>query len=237
MDSIDSQILREPVPLFPLPNAVLLPGAVLPLHIFEPRYRVMTSDLLAQARGRRLLAIALLKDLDPALYRTNQAPVQSIVGLGEIIHYAPRDDGCYDILVCGQARAGIVRDDGSGIYRRAQLRLLPTEPTDLLAGVHDAVDHVRHLLQRCGELEICESALTERLLQSGLSAAAMIDLGTFYLTGAHDVAVKQRILEERQLEVRAEILAGALQRTLDAWERARSPSRFAVPWPPSGSRN
>ncbi|HEY4102901.1 MAG TPA: LON peptidase substrate-binding domain-containing protein, partial [Polyangiaceae bacterium] len=40
------------LPLFPLPNAVLFPGAVLPLHVFEPRYRALTRDVLA---GRKLM--------------------------------------------------------------------------------------------------------------------------------------------------------------------------------------
>ena len=47
------------VPLFPLPNIVLLPGMVLPLHIFEPRYRKMLADALA---GERLIARANLMD-------------------------------------------------------------------------------------------------------------------------------------------------------------------------------
>src|ERR1051325_8329873 len=46
------------VPLFPLPNVVLFPRAVLPLHIFEDRYKAMTADVLA---GNRLIAMSLLK--------------------------------------------------------------------------------------------------------------------------------------------------------------------------------
>ena len=46
------------VPLFPLPNVVLFPGAVLPLHIFEERYKTMTADALA---GKSLVAMALLR--------------------------------------------------------------------------------------------------------------------------------------------------------------------------------
>jgi len=39
--------LPETVPVFPLPNTVLFPRTVLPLHIFEPRYRLMLADCLA----------------------------------------------------------------------------------------------------------------------------------------------------------------------------------------------
>ena len=44
--------------LFPLPNLVLFPHVMQPLHIFEPRYRQMTADALA---GDRLIAVVLLK--------------------------------------------------------------------------------------------------------------------------------------------------------------------------------
>ena len=46
------------IPLFPLPGVVLLPGTLLPLHIFEPRYRAMVADALA---GSRMIGMAMLK--------------------------------------------------------------------------------------------------------------------------------------------------------------------------------
>jgi len=46
------------VPIFPLPNCVLLPGGLLPLHVFEPRYRELTRDCLA---GPQLVAVARLR--------------------------------------------------------------------------------------------------------------------------------------------------------------------------------
>ena len=54
----------RPIPIFPLPNAVLLPQVLLPLHIFEPRYRIMTEDALG---ATRLVAVALLKPCAEAL--------------------------------------------------------------------------------------------------------------------------------------------------------------------------
>ena len=57
-DSIHVPGKRFSTPLFPLPNVVLFPRAVLPLHIFEDRYKAMITDAL---RGNRLIAMALLK--------------------------------------------------------------------------------------------------------------------------------------------------------------------------------
>jgi hypothetical protein len=56
LESVGKGVLT--VPLFPLPNVVLFPRAVLPLHIFEERYKAMTADVLA---GDRLIAMALLR--------------------------------------------------------------------------------------------------------------------------------------------------------------------------------
>ena len=49
---------RRRIPLFPLPGVVLLPGALLPLHIFEPRYRAMVADALA---GDRRIGMAMIR--------------------------------------------------------------------------------------------------------------------------------------------------------------------------------
>ena len=44
------------IPIFPLPGVVLLPGTLLPLHIFEPRYRAMVADALA---GERTIGMSM----------------------------------------------------------------------------------------------------------------------------------------------------------------------------------
>ena len=46
------------IPVFPLPEVVFFPGTVLPLHVFEPRYRRMVADCLA---GDGRLAVAMLR--------------------------------------------------------------------------------------------------------------------------------------------------------------------------------
>src|SRR5688500_20262519 len=90
------------MPIFPLPNAVLLPGSILPLHIFEPRYREMTQDVLA---GRRLLAIARLKPGFEGNYH-ERPPVYDICGVGQVIRDENHATGRYDIVVEGVARCG-----------------------------------------------------------------------------------------------------------------------------------
>ena len=80
--SIPSGLLAA-VPLFPLPDVVLFPRAVLPLHIFEERYKAMTADVLA---GNRLIAVALLKPGWQKNYYQSPA-IEPVVCVGEILSW------------------------------------------------------------------------------------------------------------------------------------------------------
>lgn len=89
------------VAVFPLPGAVLFPGARLPLHIFEPRYRAMMADVLAGGSG--LMAVAQLK---PGWQRDydRQPPISAVAGIGRIERSQHNADGTYDLQLCGLAR-------------------------------------------------------------------------------------------------------------------------------------
>ncbi len=228
--------LSEPAPIFPLPNCVLLPGAVLPLHVFEPRYRSLMRDVLYQAADRRLIGIALLCDDYEGLYQTNHAPIRPIVGVGQLIQHSVMDDGRLNVLLLGRVRARILAEEGAGEYRLAQLKVLPTEPDNMLATVDDSVDAVRSLLREMAELGMGDDGLVNRLLSSAPSAAAMVDLSTYHLTGPNEVWVKQLILEEEHLEVRAEILADQLRGMVEAWHAARR-GGDRPSWPPAAGEN
>src|SRR5690606_21229592 len=78
------------LPIFPLPSVVLFPGSVLPLHVFEPRYRAMMEDCVS--RGPRAMAVALLR---PGWERDYEGrpPVYEIAGAGRIVEWARRPDG------------------------------------------------------------------------------------------------------------------------------------------------
>ena len=69
--------------LFPLPNAILLPGCLLPLHVFEPRYRALVADTL---ESKRLIAIATPRSsaADPG-----NAILFPVCGVGTMIRHHP----------------------------------------------------------------------------------------------------------------------------------------------------
>jgi Lon protease-like protein len=78
---LESPAALSSLPIFPLPNCVLLPGGLLPLHVFEPRYRELTRDCLA---GAQLMGIARLR---PGFETTYYGcpPVYERCGVGRII--------------------------------------------------------------------------------------------------------------------------------------------------------
>ena len=91
--------------LFPLPNLVLYPHVMQPLHIFEDRYREMVEDALA---GDQLIAMALLEPGWESEY-DSRPPVAPLACLGKIVAHHRLDDGRYNLLLLGVERVRIVR--------------------------------------------------------------------------------------------------------------------------------
>ena len=102
--SFMSAVIR--LPIFPLPDVVLFPHTVLPLHIFEPRYRQMVQECLA---GDKRLAMALLKPGWEKDYY-GRPPIYPIAGAGEIVQHEELPDGRFNILVRGTLRIGITTE-------------------------------------------------------------------------------------------------------------------------------
>ncbi|WP_428263749.1 LON peptidase substrate-binding domain-containing protein [Haliangium sp.] len=186
-DAIDESALRA-VAMFPLPNVVLLPGALLPLHIFEPRYRDMTKDVLA---GSGLLAMARLRagagpGRRPAVY--------PVLGVGRVIASENLDDGRYNLLVQGVLRAELTEElPQAQSYRVVQVRpmpdLDPTEP-ELLGAMH------RKLITLCDQLSLALDKGGEQLRElarSEESPGGCADLVSSALITELDQ--RQRLLE------------------------------------------
>jgi len=108
--------------LFPLPNATLFPNVMLPLHIFEPRYRQMVEETL---RRDRLIAIAALREDATQDYFSKTAPVHDMVCLGRIVADERLDDGRYYLLTQGLSRARLITEISTDKpYRIGQLELI-----------------------------------------------------------------------------------------------------------------
>jgi Lon protease-like protein len=133
------------LPIFPLPNCVLLPGGLLPLHVFEPRYRDLTRDCLS---GKQLMAIARLR---PGYEQTyyGRPPVYERCGVGRIICSEELPDGRFALLLRGIARVEIAREiPCERAYRLVEARLVP----DAMSNFEEARDCHRKLIQLCDRL-------------------------------------------------------------------------------------
>jgi Lon protease-like protein len=135
----------DALPIFPLPNCVLLPGGLLPLHVFEPRYRELTRDCLA---GSQLMAVARLRPGYEATYY-GRPPVYEKCGVGRIICSEELPDGRFALLLRGVARVEIARElPAEKAYRLVQARMLQDSACDH----HEALDTHRRLIQLCDRL-------------------------------------------------------------------------------------
>ena len=150
--------LETAIPLFPLPNVILFPGAVLPLHIFEERYKTMTADALA---GDRLIAMALLRPGWEKDYYGKPA-IEPVVCVGRIARWERLEDGRYNFLLHGQTRARILGEKDSWPYRLARVAALREDcvPEDELA------DQRRRLTEMFRSEPLASLPLTAQLQKS-----------------------------------------------------------------------
>ncbi len=135
------------VPLFPLPGVFLFPGQVMPLNVFEPRYRQMVEDML-DGPGRMVVGTLRDAEVGPDDARPAVLPV---AGLGEIVRHERLPDGRFSILVYGVERVRIAEADSEAPYRRVSIESVAEAPCSdedderlkrpLLAAIHERTGH------------------------------------------------------------------------------------------------
>ncbi|MDZ7905744.1 MAG: LON peptidase substrate-binding domain-containing protein [Cypionkella sp.] len=123
--------LPETIALFPLPGALLLPRAKLPLHLFEPRYLAMLEDSLKTPQ--RIIGMVQTRTLPKG------GQTLSTIGCaGRVTSFSETDDGRYMITLSGISRFRIVEEvQGFTPYRRAKVDWSPFA-RDLGGDEHDA---------------------------------------------------------------------------------------------------
>ena len=134
------EVISRVVPLFPLPNLFLFPGTVVPLHIFEPRYRQMIEDSL-DGPGR--LVIGTTQDRESLPESGTEGsdesgaesgaeslppPVHPIAGLGEIARHERLPDGRFVIMLVGLTRVHVREAPSERMYRKVEIEPLEEVP-------------------------------------------------------------------------------------------------------------
>ena len=200
------------VPVFPLPGVVFFPHTVLPLHIFEPRYREMIRDA---AKGHGLIAVALLRPGWEQNYEGNPA-FHEVATLGRIEDLESLADGRFDLRLVGLSRVslgGVVCD---APYRTVEAREIGEHP------VNESDDEIRS-----AKLDLLAShgCLMRELTDDDSRGIVLDDRIPFetVVNGACanlpvDAAIRQALLEEGDLRKRyrrvAHLLDNVLERVL-----------------------
>jgi Lon protease-like protein len=109
--------LPDTIPLFPLPGALLLPRARLPLHIFEPRYLAMLDDALKTSH--RLIGMVQSREIPG---KDGGTKLHSIGCAGRLTGFSETEDGRYMITLSGASRFRIRQENtGFSPYVRADV--------------------------------------------------------------------------------------------------------------------
>ena len=192
------------LPIFPLPDLTFFPRTMLPLHIFEARYRAMITDCLA--RDQRLAVVGLKPGYEAAY--EDKPPVYEVAGAGRIVRWERLPSGRYNLLLRGDCRVRIERElPADTLYR--MVAATPLEETGADGPAVEAL--ASRVRVRCQQIltAVGRSGVELRKSLDALSdPAALCDQVASSLLPA--AAVRQVLLEELHVERRLERLAVAL---------------------------
>lgn len=225
-DSFSLQDFDGTARLFPLPNLVVFPHVVQPLHIFESRYVEMLEDAVADDQ---LLAMALLlpgwePDYD------GRPPVDPFVCLGRIMSHAPAKDNRYNILIGGITRAKIIEElPVRRSYREVKIEIRedvePRESVSKTAELH--AELVNAFRKYIPEEVLAEKHLSD-ILDTPSHLGTLTDLISYSLP--LELSFRQFLLAETDVLQRARLLLDRLQKQ---WTSADGQTKF----PPDFSDN
>ena len=205
-------------PLFPLPNVVLFPRALLPLHVFEPRYRTMMADLLD---GGQTLVISLLKPGWETDYY-GSPDVHSLACVGRVVQHQKLADGRYNIVVQGEEKVFLERFEREQPYRIARVRRVPEDVAwGHLPGAGGMASQLTELYRRAHQRRGTALDL-EQILGPHVSPETVVN--TIAMNVDAEPETRQRLLELESLELRFHALHQILRestRTQDVIERVR----------------
>jgi uncharacterized protein len=119
--------MSETMPLFPL-GTVLYPGLVLPLHIFEERYRQLVGDLLDGPEPRDFGVIAIRKGRETGV--DGVSALHEIGCTARLRRVMRHDDGRFEVVTVGTQRFRLLELDHSRPYLRGEIKLLTEETGD-----------------------------------------------------------------------------------------------------------
>lgn len=197
--------------LFPLPNLVLFPHVMQPLHIFEPRYRAMMEAAIAEDQ---MIALALFAPGWEKNYE-GRPPLLPMACLGRIATHQRLPEDRFNLLLLGMKRIRLVRElPPNKLFREAEVEVCedvyPTETAPTRAGLQsELIAAFRRILPAMGDTQEQCGALLGGEVPLGVLADIVsytLDLG---------MRLKEQLLHECNVDRRASLLLDHLQKSTD----------------------
>jgi len=202
--------LPEEVPVMTLPNVAFFPQALLPLHIFEPRYRQMLKDVLA---ADRLFAVA---GLNARLAETPDQfePPHQVASIGIIRACQKNENGTSNLILQGLARIEVLKILADEPYRRILIRTLTSDPGAATDENQRLRLELARLLSLKRKLSADRSTEITEFLKTVEDPETFVDIAAFNL--CENPAVKQKLLATLDVHCRLQIFTRQLRADIES---------------------
>ena len=215
------------VRLFPLPNLVLFPHVMQPLHIFEPRYRALLEEALA---GDGLIAMAILAPGWEANLE-GRPVLQPVACLCRVMNWQKTPEGTYNVLLVGIRRIRLLQElPQQKLFREARVELLDDEYSPHQTA--ERAERQKALVERFKAIlpNLSDSAeQLQQLLSQQISLGMLTDIMGYTLN--LEIDLKLKLLGEPQVDQRAEFLSEVAERMSETTEKQRRktfPPKFSM---------
>ncbi len=200
-------------PLFPLPDVVFFPKTLLPLHVYEPRYRALASDALEQDR---IICTALLKPGWESDYY-GSPEVYPVGCVGKIVQHQKLPDGRYNITLDGITKVSIESSVRLDPYRL--VRVKPLEDDSTWARGKRAAEEAAELMQLFRQVHEGQapSILLAEMLGQEMTPESI--LNTVALNLNAEPELKEQLLEMDSLDRRYQAVLQILRNATKTQER------------------
>ena len=198
-------LVPDEVPVMTLPRVVFFPQTLMPLHIFEPRYRQMLSHVLARDRLMAVAGLDSRQQNDTGSFE----PPHRVATIGIIRACQKSPDGTSNLLLQGLCRAQILEIAQEDPYRVIRIKALQSNSTaspETNAALRHEIHRLITLKQQCVGESTKELNDFMRTVEDPDSFA---DLAAFSF--CENPAIKQQLLETLDVSARLEILSRHLQ--------------------------
>lgn len=200
-------------PLFPLPDVVFFPKTLLPLHVYEPRYRALASDALEQDRA---ICTALLKPGWESDYY-GSPEVYPVGCVGKIVQHQKLPDGRFNIMLDGIAKVRIESSVRLEPYRLVRVR--PVEDDSSWARGESATKEAAELVRLFRQVHEGQSPaiLLAEAFGQDLNPESVLNTVALHLNAEPEL--KEQLLEMDRLDLRYQAVLQILRNATKTQER------------------